>query len=554
MPSTRNLGRYREIAAVLARHGFGWLLAELKLRDLLPIAQRFKKAREEKPVVQATHLRLAFEELGTTFIKLGQLLSTRPDLLPPEYITELTKLQDDAPAVPYPQVAAVFEAELGAPLEQFFEEFDPAPLASASIGQVYAARLPDGEEVVVKVQRPGVAAAVERDLEVLQELAGLVAGHSSLAQDYDVQGLADEFAFSLRCELSYIREGQHADRFRQAFSSDADVYIPQVYWDYTTEQVIVLERLNGLKVDDIAALEAGGIDRERIAANTTRLMLEEMFVHGFFHADPHPGNLTVLDSGGIGLLDFGMVGRLDETLQEGLTHLFLALSKGDSERMIDELIRTGMVQGQINRVALKRDLDRMIVCYAGRSAEELAAASIFNELTDLARRHRLRMPGDLMLMARVMVISEGIGMQLDPDFNFVSFAEPYLERFWLQRHSPLQLGEKVGEGIVELTEFGLALPRHLTRIVAQLERGELGAHVELRGVDRYVAEMERMVNRLAMSIIVGALIIGLSLFMHMVTPEGYVERYAGQFFGLLFVAVTILGFRLLLSLVHSERR
>jgi len=222
--------------------------------------------------------------------------------------------------------------------------------------------------------------------------------------------------------------------------------------------------------------------------------------------------------------------------------------------MIDELIRTGMVQGQVNRVTLKRDLDRMIACYASRSVEELAAVNIFNELTDLARRHRLRMPSDLMLMVRVMTISEGIGMQLDPDFNFVSFAEPYLERFWLQRHSPLQIGEKVGEGIVELTEFGLALPRHLTRSVAQLERGELGVHVELRGVDRYVEEMQRMVNRLAMSTIVGALIVGLSLFMHMVMPEGYVEPYAGQFFGLLFVAVTVFGFWLLLSLVRSGHR
>ena len=249
-----------------------------------------------------------------------------------------------------------------------------------------------------------------------------------------------------------------------------------------------------------------------------------------------------------------MIGRLDARLQEGLTRLLVALSKNDSERVVDELLALGVISGQVNRAVLKRDVDHMIACYASRSVEELAAARIFGEITELARRHHLRMPSDLMMMARVMAISEGIGLQLDPGFQFIPFAQPYLERFWLRRRSPQRVGEKLAEGILEMADLSLDLPRHLRRLAIQLERGEIGAQVEIRGLERFLTEMQGMVNRLAMSILVGALIIGLSQFMQMVAPERFVERYAGRFFGISFVVVTILGFWLLLSLLRSGRR
>lgn len=537
---SRHLGRYREIVSVLAKHGFGWLLAELDLSNLLPLGQRLVPNREQTADGQAAHLRQAFEELGPTFIKLGQVLSTRADLLPPAYITELAKLQDAVPPVPYEEVAAVFQVELRQSPAELFAEFD-------------AARLPTGEEVVVKIQRPGVAASVHRDLDILLDLAGLMNRHAGFGQEYDVLALVQEFAFNLHCELDYRREGQNADRFRQAFAGDPAIYIPHIYWMYSTEQVLVMERLQGVKVNDLAALEAAHIDRKVIAANSVRLMLEEMFVHGFFHADPHPGNLYVLPNGRIGLLDFGMVGRLDETLQEGLTQLLLALSKEDSERVMDEMLLLGMLRGHVNRQALKRDLDHLIACYMNRSVQEMAAVNLFNEITALARRHHLRLPVDLVLMAKVMAISEGIGLQLDPDFQFIPFARPYLERYWLRRRSPLKVGEKMAEGVVELAEFGLTFPRRLTRLAAQLERGELGTQVAVRGLDQPLARLQRMINQVSAAILVGALIVGLSQFMHMVAPDGFLEAYAGRFFGFLFVAATVLGFWLLLSIVRARR-
>ena len=555
VPNRRYLGRYREIASVLTRHGFGWLMAELKLRDLLPFRQRLGRTAEgaAEPASQAVQLRLAFEELGTTFIKVAQLLSTRSDLLPPEYVRELAKLQDAAPPVPIAQLVAVFEAELGARPEAVFAEFDPIPLATASIGQVHAARLRSGEQVVVKVQRPGVAAAVERDLEVLLDLARLVEHYTAFGRDYDVVGLAEEFAFTLHCELSYLREGQSADRFRQAFAEDPDLYVPRVYWEHTTERVIVLERLEGAKVNDLPAPVAGGIDPKKVAASSVRLMLEQMFVHGFFHADPHPGNLFVLADGRIGLLDFGMIGRLDEALQASLTRIFLAVSKDDADRLLDELRATGIVRGEVNQVALERDVDHMIACMRDRPVRDLAAARIFNEITALARRHHLRLPSDLVLMAKVMAMSEGLGLELDPDFQFIPFARPYLERFWLEKRSPRRVAERLAEGIVETAELGLTLPRHLRRLMTDLERGDVRTQVELRGADRFLAELHGMTNRLAMSVLVGGLLVGLSLFLHMLAPAG-LESYAGRFFGLSFVAAVVLGFWLLKSLLRSGRR
>lgn len=548
-----DLSRYREIAAVLARHGFGWLVAELGLPRMLPWRLRPGGRGRSDPRDQAVHLRLALEELGTAFIKVGQFLSTRPDLLPPEYIAELSKLQDAAPPITYAEVAAVVAAELGAGPDEIFATFDREPLAAASIGQVHAATLRGGEEVIVKVQRPGVVAAVERDLAVLGDLAGLLAEHTSFGRDYDAVGLADEFAFGLRNELRYVREGQSADRFRLAFAKDPDLHVPRVHWQHTTERVLVQERLRGIKVNDLAGLAEAGIDPKRVAATTVRLMLEQIFAHGIFHADPHPGNVLVEAGGRIGLMDFGMIGRLDDQLQDGLTRLFVALSRGDAERMLDELLETGVVQGQVDRSALKRDLDHLLASYTDRSSTEMSVSGVFAEITGMARRHRLRLPSDLLLMARVMGISEGVGLQLDPEFQFVAFARPYVERFWLEKRSPARVGKRVAEGLAEVGELGLVLPRHLRRLLVQLERGELGSRVQLQGLEPALAQLQGMVNRIAVSILVGALVIGLSQFIHMVAPVGY-EELVGRFFGLSFLGATVLGFWLLMSLLRSGGR
>ncbi|MGW9345942.1 ABC1 kinase family protein, partial [Streptomyces albidoflavus] len=303
-----NLGRYQEIADTLARHGLGFLAGATGVGRWIPAGRRDDGRRLTSPThTVAVRVRLALEELGPTFVKLGQLLSTRPDLLPPAYIIELSKLQDAAPPVPAEDIREAIERELGAGPEGVFATFDSEPLASASIGQVHAATLQDGASVVVKVRRPDAVRQVHEDLEILNNLADRAARVWEPARTYDVRGIVQEFSRTLRRELDYLREGENADRFAAHFDGQPDVLIPRVFWDRTTSRVLTLERMTGIKINDLAALDAAGIDRAVLAQTGADIMLRMIFEHRFFHADPHPGNLFVQPDGSIALIDFGMV-------------------------------------------------------------------------------------------------------------------------------------------------------------------------------------------------------------------------------------------------------
>ena len=439
-----HLGRYRQIAGTLARHGLGWVVLQLGLGDLIPFQRGLLgHPRREAPYTRPEHFRMAMEDLGAVFIKLGQVLSTRPDLLPPDYIAEFARLQDAAPPVAYDQIAAVVEAELGALPEILYAEFDPIPRAAASIGQVHAARMSDGTPVVVKVQRPGVDRVVERDLAVLADLAHLATTRTALGETYDIEGWVDEFGYTLRNELDYTREGQNADRFQRDFAGEPALYVPRVYWQLTSRRVLTMEEIRGIKISDMDALDASGLDRRRVAENSVCIMLAEVFEHGFFHADPHPGNFFVLPGEVIGLMDFGMMGRLDQPLRAALLRLTLALIRRDVDRLVDELLALGVAPGRVQRSALKRDLDHLVARYADRPIAEWAASQAFEEVMAIAFRHRLQLPTDLVLLAKVIAMSETLGAQLDPDFGLLEFAAPHLSRVWLGDHAPARLARRL---------------------------------------------------------------------------------------------------------------
>lgn len=552
IPRCQHLNRYREIATILARHGLGWLLPELGL-DWLVLFHRgwLGHPRREEPYTRPEHFRMAFEDLGVVFIKLGQVLSTRPDLLPPDYIQEFSRLQDAAPPVPYAAVAAVIEAELGALPDTVYAEFDPTPLAAASVGQVHAAHLRDGTPVVVKVQRPGIELAVERDLAVLAELARLANARGLLGAEYDVEGWMSEFAFTLRNELDYTREGHNADRFRRLFAGEPALYVPRIYWELSTQRVLTMEGLQGVKISDLAKLAAAGLDRRQVARNSVRIMLTEVFEHGFFHADPHPGNFFVLPGEVIGLIDFGMVGRLDESLREALVRLVLALVQRDTARLVDELLDLGIASGRVPRAALKRDIDQLVDRYYDRPISEWAAGETFNEVMRIAFRHRLQLPTDLVLLVKVIAMSEGLGAQLDPDFKLMEFAEPYLRRIWLRSRMPDRLAHKMVAGLAELAEWSFDLPQQLRTITRQLERGEITVTTRHEGLAEVLAQFNRAVNRLAMSILVAALIIGLGLLMLIYHPPAW-AAWGGWVFGLSFLLVFVLGTGLLWSIWRSR--
>jgi len=325
--SVRHFQRYRQIAQVFMRHGFGELVDLLELQPYLSLPWRLlRRERPAAPPLGAPQrLRLALEELGPTFVKLGQVLSTRPDLLPPIYVAELVKLQDSVPPAEWELIKAQIEVELGAPLEELFAAFEPVPIAAASLAQVHAATLPDGTQVVVKVQRPNIQMTIETDLEILFDLARLFQARTPLGDIYNLPEIVEEFATTLRAELDFYREGSNADRFRANFADEPYLCIPQVYWDFTTHRVLVLERISGIKIDDLEALDAAGHDRCQIALHIARMVIKEVLEDGFFHADPHPGNFVIMPGEVIGAMDFGMVGHLSHRTRTDLIRLYLSL-------------------------------------------------------------------------------------------------------------------------------------------------------------------------------------------------------------------------------------
>lgn len=550
------LRRSRQIAAALARHGLGWLMAQIGLSERLPQPRlSFRRVAPEvaPPHTQAEHFRLALSELGATFIKLGQALSTRPDLLPPEYIAELVKLQDSAPPVPFEQIRQVICDELGQPPEDLFGEFDPQPIAPASIGQAHAARLKSGRQVIVKVQRPGVIEQIDQDLEILSGMAEWAAAHSALGREYDLPALVDEFAYTLRNELDYHREGHNADRFRRNFRGDPGLYVPHVYWELTTSRVITIERVSGVKITDLAGLDAAGIDRHVVAENSIRLLLRQVFEFGFFHADPHAGNCFVRPDGSIAMIDFGMVGRLDERMQEALLRAGLAVARLDAERLTDELYEIGVARGHARRTALRRDLDHLLDRYASGSLREIAAAQVANDITTLAFRHKLQFPTELVMLLRVIAMSENTGLALDPGLKLVDFAAPYLKQFWLERRSPAAMVARLGQAALDATELSLSLPRHTSRLLGRLERGDVEFHVNLDSLREFVTQMQRMTNRLALAIILGATIVSLGLILSVYQVPGW-DQYGGWLFGMAFVFSLGFGLWLVFSILRAGRR
>ncbi|HEX9014725.1 MAG TPA: AarF/ABC1/UbiB kinase family protein [Chloroflexota bacterium] len=505
------LRRYRQVVQILARHGFGWLLGQLGLRYPRPFrwvaAGRGRRIRPTAP----QQLRLALEELGVTFIKLGQILSTRSDILPDAYIVELSRLQDAVPQEPLEVVVGQITAELGTHPDELFAEFEPVPLGSASIGQVHAARLRTGEEVVVKVQRPGVDRLVEEDLAILMDLARLAASRTVWGQIYDLPGLVEEFANTLRSEMDYVQEAKNAERFAASFAEEPRLQVPRVYQRFTTRRVLTLERLHGVKIDDLAALETAGVDRKALAETGAQVVLKMVLHDGFFHADPHPGNFLVLPDGRLGLLDYGMVGLVDESTREGLLYLLLAISNQDMDRVIDQLTALG-VTGSIGQVRrLRRDLAHLLSLYWGLPLRDIDVTKVLEESMEMARRHQMRVPTSLVLLAKTLAMNEGIGRRLDPDFSTVDVLRPYVLRLAWESYMPWNWRKRLLPTFADLTRLAVTLPRRSERLLTQLERGEFSINMHVQDTERVISELDAMVNRLILGMLVSGFAIGTGL-------------------------------------------
>lgn len=544
--------RSRHIAAVLASHGLGSVLDATGLARFLRWHHR-RGTPPEPPHTQAEHLRMALGELGATFTKLGQTLSTRADLLPPDFIRELSRLQDSAPPVPFEHIEHAIAEDFGAGPDELFATFDRHPMASASIGQVHAATLPNGAPVVVKVRRPGVVDEVERDLSILAGMARWVRDHTEFGDDYDVVALVEEFAFTIRNELDYVREGQNADRFRRAFAEDPTILVPFVFWDRTSTRVLTLERMTGIKISNLEALDHAGVPRRAVAENAVRLFLRQVLDIGVFHADAHPGNFFVQAGGRIALVDFGMVGRVSESVRMHLMRGGLAALHHDAEALAEELYALGVAGEKAEHRAFLRDLDHVLGRYAGASVADVSAARVVDELNTLAYRHKLQLPSELALLFRVLVMSEGMGLMLDPGFRFLEYADPLIKQAWERRHSPRTLLERTGRAAAEAFDLGMQLPGRAARLLGRAERGQLDFNVRHEGLDPVVREFQKMTNRLALAVIVGSAIVALGLAVTLYEPVKWVRHADWLFTGAFLVALVLAGW-LIASIWRTKTR
>lgn len=513
--SVRHWQRYREIARIFLRHGFGFAIDQLQpgwypFRRILRIPEQEKLPTSPNDL--AMHFRLALEELGPTFIKFGQILSTRPDLLPPAYIAELSKLQDTVPPTPWDLIRKVIIQELGREPEQEFLTIDPQPMAAASLAQVHAATLPAGQEVVVKVQRPGIPAVINTDLEILSSLAAR-AQTTRWGKIYDFISMANDFAFTLKNELDYRREGRNADRFRDNFAGEPHLYIPRVYWEYSSQRVLVLERIHGIKIDDLHALTEAGYDRHRIALHSARVIIKEVLEDGFFHADPHPGNYNVLPGEVIGAMDFGMVGYLRDRDRIDLIRLYLVSVALDADGIVDQLIQMGAARADVDRTGLARDISRLLNKYYALPLKDIRAREVIEEIMPLVFHHHLRLPSDLWLLGKTLAMMEGIGLQLDPEFDVFAVAQPFVQRLILHMVLPNSTWVRtLFLGGANWGELFNRLPRAGNRIMDRIERNE-PFEIHIDDTDRIMDKLDQLFTRLSLSLLVGALIIGVAFLI-----------------------------------------
>jgi len=555
--TVRDLGRLQDIASVLIRWGFGDMVKRMGMAGVLEKAGRLLhwQAVEEGRLRMdvPTRLRCTLQDLGPTFVKLGQVLATRVDLLPPAWIDELGKLQNAVPALPWDAVLPQLREDLGAEPEAVFARVEHEPLAAASLAQAHRAWLADGSAVVLKIRRPGIRDTVEADLRLLKHLAVIVEKNLPELRRYHPQRIVQQFSASLRRELDFAAECRNAERIAHNFAGRDDIVIPRVYWQWTCERLNVQECLEGVPGRDLAAVDAMGLDRVQLARTGAGLVLKMVLEDGFFHADPHPGNIFYMPDGAIGVIDFGMVGRVTEQRRFQIVRLLHGLVVHDSAAVAEVLADWTEENNDIDEVRLQESADVFVDQYRGVPLKDLRMGAMLGDVTAMLREHGLSLPADLALMIKAFLTLEGMGRQLDPDFDMASEARPYLERAMLERFAPdvlVRRGRRTLSGLVDLLRD---MPRDVHRLLQSARRGKLQMHIEVDTLRAFGEQVDRAANRLTMGIITASLVIGSSIVMNSV--GGGVSNRWLMALGLLgFVGAALCGVWILFSIWRSGRR
>jgi ubiquinone biosynthesis protein len=551
--------RLREIVNVFIGHGFGNLIDQIHLGNFIPFFRRVNAFANWPTVLRGPYapqrLRKAFAELGPTFIKLAQVIASRPDLVPARFANEFQLLQDQVPPFPAEIALRIIEEELNLPHGQIFLTFDPVPLAAASIGQVHAATLLDGSEIIVKVQRPDIAATIDTDIEILFTVARLIEANIPESRFLNPVGIVVEFQKTIRKELNFRDEGRNCIRFRRLFQGFPGVHIPRLYNEFTTEKLLVMERIRGVRIDDIDGITAMGLDRKRIAQTGVDAYFKSVLEDGFFHADPHPGNLLVMADGSIGFMDFGMCGTVTDELKAILINIFLAFVTRDFDMLIDQHVEMGFIPEDVDidtyRRDFKEDLADFMEPLHGVPLNEVNFAEYLGAVLKVIIKHKMKIPADLLLIHKAMLLIQGVGTRLDPEFDIVSASRPYLDRMATEKSNPERIKNKTLKHLKEGAEFVTLLPKQMKRIMSKVIRDDLNMKVTVKGLDPFVRDFDRSSNRIAMAMIISAMLLS-SAIMHAlnVGPSLYGFSLLGF---LVFGFAAVLGVWLIISIIRSGR-
>lgn len=567
LPRTvKTFARLRVIAQVLSKHGFGHFVDRLQLARYLPSADWFRREKEvEEPEIDplaavGNRLVRVCEELGPTFIKLGQIASTRPDIFPPQILTALEKLQDDVKPFPTEQARRIFEEDTGTSIREAFRSFTDEPFASGSIAQVHRAVTKNGEEVVVKIKRPGIDQTIQLDMYVLMWMAERAEALFPELRPYRPRMIIDEFAQTIRRELDFVNEASATSRFYEAFKEDANIRTPQVYWDLTGTSALTLEYMHGVHLKDAlhepgdaAAATNGAVNRKELARNLSECFLKQFFELGFFHADPHPGNLLVRPPAGIVLFDFGMIGRIDDELVGRLVISIVAIVKKEIDVLIDVMADLGAIGRNTDRLALAGDLRQMLEKYYGLPLHRLDLVVIFRELIDTVRRNDVTLPRDFVALFKSLATVSGVVLQIDPDLNLLELLQPKLSKLMRERFSPNRILRLAGMSAWHVFSILRDAPRFIRDTMRGMGRGEFQINIKHENLDHLASELDRSSNRIAFAMLVASSIIGSTMLLSIATDFsvfGVPIRYLG-FVGYAITFVMAAG--LLIAILRSGK-
>ncbi|OHB98398.1 MAG: hypothetical protein A2W74_04330 [Planctomycetes bacterium RIFCSPLOWO2_12_38_17] len=551
----RDIRRFNQILRILTKHGFGFAIQQLHLerhvigRGVIKIRmlKRFTEPQESRSV----RLRKVLEELGPTFIKLGQILSVRPDLVPIDLCDELSKLQDQVPPFDYGDIKKQIKESLGSYPEELFSAFNSTPIAAASLGQAHQARLKTGEDVVVKVQRPDIRRTIETDIDILYTLAQLAGRYMADIKVFDPNSIVNEFSKVITKEIDFTHEAHNIDKFCKNFKDSVTVRIPKVFWEYTRSKVITTEEIKGIRLNDYLNQPHSSEEKRTVALNGANAILQQIFVDGFFHADPHPGNIFILPDNVVAFVDFGIVGRLDEDSRDAIVSLLIAVSMKNARGIIKALESLGAFTEEVPIRSFKHDINDFMERYYDIPLKQIEISTVLQQAIDSMLRYKLKIPHQFHVLFKAITTIDGVARQLDPEFNTIAHTRPFVEKLVRERHDPSRMLKDAALYSSELLDIIKIIPRDAYEILKKIKTGRLKIEFEHQGLSKFISEMDKSSNRVSFSLVISALIIGSSLII--MANKGPLV-YGFPVLGVLgFIFAGILGLGLAIAILRSGR-